>query len=192
MRRRTYTLYDLDELTADVRAKVLDRYRHINAEDEWWYQFIVSEWKTRLESMGYEDAVIVFSGFYSQRDGACFEARINLERWLDQSGLTAKYRRLLEACTRGNVELTLRHSGRYYHQYSPRLESHYSGSDDRVAQELSEVDTLITEEKVRLANEVYRELGSAYDASTENDAVAETLNANDFEFFKNGRVAGDC
>jgi hypothetical protein len=192
MRERTYTLYDLDELLTDVRQRVLDRHRHINVEDAWWYQSIVSEWKTRLESMGYEDPMILFSGFYCQGDGACFEARINLERWLDHSGLTSKYERLREAYSSCDVELTLRHSGRYYHKYSTRLESHYSGSDDRVARELGEVDALISEEKVRLANEIYRELESAYEGYTDNEAVAETLNANEFEFFKNGRVAGDC
>jgi len=192
MRKRTYTLYSLHELPTEARQRVLDRYRYMNVDDQWWYQLTVENWKAKLESMGYEDPRILFSGFYSQGDGACFEARINLEVWLGQSGLTGKYRRLRDAYSTSDVELTLRHSGCYYHEYSTLLESHYSGSDDRVTRELSDVESLITEERVRLAKEIYRELERAYDAQTDNEAVAETLNANEFEFFKNGRVAGDC
>jgi len=186
--RKRYALYTFDELAPAAREKVLERERHINVEGE-WYDHVLDEWKGRLEGLGYEEPRIFFSGFGSQGDGACFEARVNLEAWLKQHGLGRKCGRLGRAFRDGEVEIRLRHSGHYYHPYSTDVEDHYSGPDDEVARELEEAKALIESEKVELSRDIYRELEDDYFALTSDEAVTETLRINDYLFHGDGCLA---
>lgn len=44
-----------------------------------WYDYTLDEWKKALDSIGFLDATINFSGFWSQGDGASFTASVDLE-----------------------------------------------------------------------------------------------------------------
>lgn len=58
----------------DERAKetARDWFREGCCDDSFWYEHIYEEWKAELESMGFGDPDINFSGFSSQGDGASF------------------------------------------------------------------------------------------------------------------------
>lgn len=186
---RTYAVYRLDELPVEIRSQVLDRERAINVSDEEWYTPVVDGWQGRLAGLGYEDARIFFSGFWSQGDGACFEARMNLDLWLGRQKLGRTYQNAGRACRTGGVELHLKHSGRYCHEYSVDLETSYDGSDDAVAAELEAIEPVILEEVRGLSKEIYRELEREYEKQTSDEAVADTLRINEWEFLADGRPA---
>jgi hypothetical protein len=175
----SYDLYRLDELAPAVQAKVLDRERHINVEDEWWYEGTLSTWKGTLESQGYGEPKIFFSGFGSQGDGACFEASVDLIAWLRGRKRVRSFRRLLSVRESGKVAITIRHTGRYCHAYSTEVVVSYGGSDDEIERELVEVRTEIAEEVVELSQQIYRELEKEYFALIDDQAVAETLRSTD-------------
>lgn len=42
-----------------------------------WYDFIYDDWKETLENAGFINPEIHFSGFWSQGDGACFDAAVH-------------------------------------------------------------------------------------------------------------------
>jgi len=73
----TTTVYKFNELPEIIKEKVLDKQRNINTDNE-WYEFTLDEWKTKLSEKGFTDAEIFFSGFCSQGDGACFDARCDV------------------------------------------------------------------------------------------------------------------
>ena len=50
-------------------------YEFNDFEDE----YIIADYETRLSEVGFENPEISYSGFYSQGDGACFTADLNLE-----------------------------------------------------------------------------------------------------------------
>ena len=84
-------LYAFDELAPEVQRKVVERERFINIDDSSWYEPIIGDWTEELQQRGFENARILFSGFGSQGDGACFEARINMAAYLAAHHLKATY-----------------------------------------------------------------------------------------------------
>lgn len=67
-------VYTFDELPEDLQDQVLERDRDYYVEIGDWWDCVFSEWKDRLDQMGFENADIRFSGFWSQGDGASFTA----------------------------------------------------------------------------------------------------------------------
>ena len=185
MNSTTYILYGFDELSAEARDKVLNDSRHINVEHE-WYESTIEEWSSVLEQSGYETPRILFSGFYSQGDGACFESVINLGTWLTRHNLATKYRHLRKAYSEGEVSGGIKHTGRDYHEYSTDIELDYIGSDDRVTSNLQEVEALIKQDMVTLSKKIYQALEKEYAALTEDEAVADTLRINARLFHSDG------
>src|SRR5438132_14187584 len=84
-------LYAFDELAPEVQKKVVERESSINVDDTFWYKPIIEDWTEALEHRGFEQVKILFSGFGSQGDGACFEARINMAAYLAAYHLQAMY-----------------------------------------------------------------------------------------------------
>ena len=183
---KTFTVYRLDELPANVHTAVLNRERHINVDDSWWYQPILEEWQTTLADQGYEDAKIHFSGFWSQGDGACFEARINLGVWLRCRRLLRKYHTSARACDQSEAELNIKHSGHYYHEYSVDRHISYTGNG-AVDNELLDIEPLILEDTKVISKNIYRALEREYEHQTSDEAVAETIRTNESEFLADGR-----
>jgi len=46
-------------------------------------QFIIDYWIEKLQDIGFEDAQIEYTGFYSQGDGASFTASVNIEKLIN-------------------------------------------------------------------------------------------------------------
>ena len=71
---KTYKYFN--ELTPEQQNKVIEKYHDIN-EDSWEFSYedLKREFITKLESMGYSNIKIEYSGFYSQGDGASFTAK---------------------------------------------------------------------------------------------------------------------
>lgn len=80
MRTISVNVFKYKELSKKAKEKVLEKYRDINTGDTEWHEFTLDEWKTKLAEKGFDEAVIAFSGFSSQGDGACFDARIDVAR----------------------------------------------------------------------------------------------------------------
>ena len=82
----TKTVYTFRELLAlhregKVAQKTVQRVRSWLTEgqtmDDWW-EYIFELWKKALDQIGFENAAIAFSGFWSQGDGASFTASVNV------------------------------------------------------------------------------------------------------------------
>ena len=84
MRQIAVNVYKFDELSDEAKEKVLEKHRDINVDDSHWYEFTMEMWKEKLKEAGFDDAEIHFSGFWSQGDGACFDAKCDVA-CLDES-----------------------------------------------------------------------------------------------------------
>src|SRR5437660_717973 len=107
-------LYAFGELAPEVQRKVVERERFINIEDAYWYEPIIRDWTEQLEKLGFQNTRILFSGFGSQGDGACFEARINMAAYLAAYHLQATYPLLAKYPE--YVEAYLKHTGWFFHE----------------------------------------------------------------------------
>ena len=92
-----FTYDQLDESAQEkARAWYLQHYIY---DDQDWCDCTIEDWKTKLAGLGFDDAVISYSGFSSQGDGASFTANINpsrltppkqLAKKLDEARMVAK------------------------------------------------------------------------------------------------------
>jgi hypothetical protein len=82
-KRITKTVYTFRELLAKGDTGAIDRARDWLREgqtDYNWWEYIYELWVAALDQIGFENAQIEFSGFWSQGDGASFTARVDLEK----------------------------------------------------------------------------------------------------------------
>ena len=109
----------MDEAT---KAELIEKYRHINVEWEDWYEFVCDDFKIGMRDKGVDIDQIYFTGFWSQGDGACFEATISNNDWhplmcelgYDPDGAD----RVMCEYLFENGYLNVYHSGHYNHHKS--------------------------------------------------------------------------
>ncbi len=187
-----------EELAPAVQKKVVERERFINVEDAYWYEPIIEQWTEELEQCGFEQVKILFSGFGSQGDGACFEARINMAAYLAAHHLQAKYPLLAKYPEYTQVSLQHR-GGIYYHERSTVLVPYFnaeavnpngssiSDEETRVEKEYEALEKDIYRESVRLGRHIYKALEDEFLHQISAEAIQDTLIANEYTYLSDGR-----
>ena len=180
MKTITLDLYSFPELSEEVQKKVLAKLSDVNTDHDWWDP-IVEGWKEKLNELGYQNADIAFSGFSSQGDGASFTADLDLSKFkprfmeatqLDFSLVSGLVRRL---------------SSHYSHAQTCTVEL-APDNDDVNADLVSMLEASIEKERERLCKELYRSLEKYYDELTTDEAIKETIEANEWTFEKDGTM----
>lgn len=186
MRQKCYTVYKFSELSPDAQKKAIDNLRDINTDYDWW-DFTGPN--HLLATKGFEDAKISFSGFWCQGDGASFTARINLETYLKDR---PKFRRLIPLAKEGYIAFkVIRGSSNYVHENTCRVEDYCTGIDARhnlLSRLIGELYADLELERYNLSREIYRELEEDYNYRTSDEAIKETIEANDYDFTENGKL----
>ena len=101
-------------LSARQRDEILDKNRHYNTDYLDWWDNVYENFRAEMEVVGIEVDQIYFSGFSSQGDGACFEGRVqDWPKFLESAGYTCP---ALMALAEQVWTLSVKHSGRYYHE----------------------------------------------------------------------------
>lgn len=143
----------------------LDKNRDYEVELGDWYNFCLQEMHDRWMDIGLDVPTdkMFFSGFWSQGDGACFDAcTIDWEKFWPQ--LTGKYY-FLARFKQHLPQPELHHSGRYSHEYSVSisLDDPYSYAETEV------VDAAIRQRFPRMPDytmSVYRDHPDIWDLLT--------------------------
>ena len=179
--------YKFNELSKEAKERAIEENREVNIDYE-WYDFITESWKEKLEGLGYYKPEIYFSGFGAQGDGACFTAVIDVDLWIEKHRAKTRFRKLRKEIDDGAVVgIELKHGGRYYHEYSvSAVADGFCDLSDTAGNQLSELAGWIEEDMQELSRKIYRELEREYFARIDDNAVAETLEINDFLFLDDG------
>lgn len=89
------TAVSFDQLSEDQQREVLERFREINVEDDFWYELAIEEFKEDLRGRGLSCNDVCFSFGYSQSDYASFDAKlVDYEAFLSGMELTEKEKRV--------------------------------------------------------------------------------------------------
>ena len=189
MKTITLQLFTFDELDEKAQEAVLDKLRHVNVDDDYWYEATYSEWKEQLAKRGFEDAEIRFSGFSSQGDGASFTCKsVDALKWA--KALKIKLSRAMQKAFKEG-ELTANVSrngfGSYVHDMTicADIEGEAEGVDGN---EYAPLADAMTEDARTLSRLLYRALENDYEYRTSDDAVKECIEANEWTFEKNGTM----
>lgn len=195
--------------------QTLDKYRHINVDYDDWYLPLYESFIEKLDTLGIDTVKedINFSGFWSQGDGASFSGYIhrdNMQKFMDEHALATLYpacyyfAKLKELGAR-----LIRTASRYSHENTIRAdldmdyidENQFDDDDARkeiysamVVQFNNEYQEF--EEKVQTIcrgwmKHLYRALEEEYENLTSDEAVMDTVEANDL-LTEEGEEDGLC
>lgn len=207
----TKTVYSYSELDERAKDKARDWYREAGLDYEWWDSVyedcktifdilgITSEKQIKLSGGGYRNEVaIYFSGFSSQGDGACFEGSYRYNKGAAKAIRThapmdKELHRIADELQRiqksnfYSIRAKIKQSGNYSHSGCTDFEvtdtrSQYGDCTSKVEDEIKQVMR-------DLMDWIYKQLESEYDALQSDESVAESIEANEYEFEKDGRRA---
>lgn len=184
-----------------VSERTIDKYRHINVEHHDWWDCTCDMFKEDMKEQGIYVSNTYFSGFCSQGDGACFEGHLDdVPLFLEKNYKPEDYpmiRKLLDSG--GTVKFSVSHSGHYYHENSTRyyieadrLEHVVDMPTDFHQQIVEQWESILDKEIVDFEKQsveifknhmrtLYRKLEEEYDHLTGDEAVKETILANDLQ-----------
>lgn len=195
MHKQEIELYYFNELEPNIQEMILQKYWDFNVYYGWTDMYL-KEWKTKLDSIGFKNAEIHFSGFYSQGDGTSFDADIDTPQILNtlimcynkQDGLQA------EKCSylTDYIKFYINKNG-YSHHYCHEKTRYtafeiYDIDKPYWNKILDNLTGLIENLRLDLCKTIYKELQQEYEYLTSDESVKESIIANELEFFKNGRT----
>lgn len=187
-------------VTSSQRTALLEKYRYINTEYGNWWNCVYSDFKEDMKAVGIDVHRIYFSGFSSQGDGACFEGKLdNALVYLDHHHKDQHpvIRKLLE--NGGGVYINCDHNGRYYHAYCTTFwaehdplhtvmdqptefhEAIVEQWGELLVKEMEDFEAAVTEQWRTYMHELYRKLEAEYEYLTSDEAVWETITANELD-----------
>ena len=203
MRTIELTIYKFEELETNIQSRVLSNLSDINTGYE-WYDGEFDYWKDKLEEFGFMTPEIFFSGFSSQGDGACFACKsIDLERaW--------KFFKLDMAKRDDWINRKLKHheawlydyldnyvsfgiqcvNSRYSHENSYTINSYcYKPTRGLLDKFYTIFEAWLEEFRLGLCMEIYHNLSDEYEHLISEEAIRDTILANEYEFFPDGKIA---
>jgi hypothetical protein len=187
-------------VTSSQRTSLLEKYSYINVEHDTWWDCVYSDFTEDMKAVGIEVHRMFFSGFWSQGDGACFVGKLdNPQVYLDHhhKDQYPMIRKLLE--NGGSIYTNCEQRGNYYHENSVRLwidrdplhavidqptEFHVAiveEWDKLLDAEMTDFDTTMTEQWRTYMRDLYRKLEAEYDCLTSEDAIWDTIVANELD-----------
>lgn len=185
-------------VASSQRTALLDKYRYINVEFDNWWDCVEADFTEDMKKIGVHVDKLYFSGFWSQGDGACFVGALsNALTYLDHhhQGQYPMIRKLLEHG--GDVRAYSTHRGNYYHAHSVTIiaesDTFYNVMDqptefhtavveqwdEALTKEMADFENVISDQWRTYMDDVYRKLEAEYDYLTSDEAVWETLEANE-------------
>jgi hypothetical protein len=220
---KTYSLTMLKRIAARHGGSWQEAYEKAlawvqeGATDHEWWDTLTDEWKTTLDAIGFENADIRFSGFWSQGDGASFTSGIDATKlvnflsqekppWSDgcldfdyvvkQIGgkLTDPTLDVLHrADISGNAH---RDRGNYYHDQSCTLYFEWYEPDDihelglaLLTDTFDRFTEAVERLRIDLCRAIYNGLEQEYEYLTSEEACLESAEANDWRFDADGAYA---
>jgi hypothetical protein len=207
------TVYRLDELS-DAAKEIARAWYRENGFDYDWFEFVYDDFETICAILGIRiktrpvqlmsgqsrsDPRIWFSGFWSQGDGACFEAyyayaKDCVHKIRTHAPLDKELHRIadtLQQAQRRNfyqLKAETTHRGRYYHEYCMAVSVE---RDSPTYQDIAgDAEDVMIEALRDLARWLYRQLEQEYDHISSDEVVDETIIANGYTFTATGRRFG--
>ena len=192
MRIQETKIYTFNELSDESKEKALDNCRDTNVfYGGEWYDGVIYTCKGVAKTLGIDVDSIHFSGFSSQGVGACFTGTYEYHKgWRTELKAYAPINKdLLAICVAlqeaqrkafYTIVARIAHRGHYSHSGCMAIDVDASCSFD--SDEIQGALRL-------LADWMYSSLEAEYDYLTSDEAVRESIIANEYEFTENGERA---
>lgn len=196
MRIKKTKIYPFDELSEEAKEKAVENLYNINVDYEWW-DFVYEDTREVGKLMGIDIDNIYFSGFSSQGDGACFEGDYEYKKGSVKAIMKytpkdielhriAKEFQMLQKKYFYQLSASVKQSGHYFHKYCTVIDV---GHNDFYSYRLPDgCEDDLTELLRDFMEWIYRKLEKAYEYLTSEEAIIETIKANEYEFTEDGII----
>ena len=185
MRTVRTKVYKFDELSAEAQIEAIQNFRNINNSDDFWFDVILEGFKEKLDIIGFSDATIQFSGFWSQGDGLSFDAIVNVSKF----ATTTNEIRVSKLIDFGFIdEFTIEKTSfaNHYSHEKTRYIDYSTCNGDNLNEELEKLCNKIESKRLYLCREFYSILEKEYYFLESDECVKETIILNEYEFLKDG------
>ena len=203
------TLYQYSELSDTAKEKAREWLRDCNIREPFDHDYQYEDFATIAGILGIEfktrtvnlmngktrrEPCIWYSGFSSQGDGACFEGTYRYA-----PGASAKIREhapqdaelhriadeLRDVQRRHFYKLyaTVVHTGHYYHSRSVSINVEHGEDTYR---DIGDASETVSEALRDLMDWLYKQLEAEYEYQLSDEAIAESIEANEYEFTEAG------
>lgn len=205
------TVYRLEELSDAAKEEARAWYRE-GGFDYDWYDAVYEDFQRIAEILGLrlktrpvrqmgdgtrQEPCIWFRGFWSQGDGACFEtwysyrkgAPRRIREYAPQDVELHRIADVLQSIQRRNfyqLHAEASHRGHYCHEYCMAILVRRDSPTDMT----EDAEEIVIEALRDLARWLYRQLEREYDYLSSDEAVDETITANEYTFTETGRRFG--
>jgi len=197
MRTIETKVYPFDELSKEAQQKAIENLYDINIQFHDWWDHTCEDAKEIGKLMGIDIENIYFSGFSSQGDGACFEGSYTYEKGSAQSvkGYAPKDKELHRIA----LELSKLQKKNFY-----QLGARVKQSGHSMHENCTDIQVWSDNEAMGGANDdayyglkellrdymkwIYSQLEKQHDYLVSDEAIKETIEANEYEFTEDGNL----
>lgn len=199
-------VYSIDDVLnmPELKEKVFENYRDFNVDFPDWDDFVLENWKNKLESYGFFSPEINYRGFGSQGDGASFtcydvDILVFVEKFRDDIDLTENQKKLLLALAKKYYIFEFevkRMPSLYYHENTVFVERvdwlhdfiKYKRLYTFLESSAVKIKNAIAKKVVNLSCEIYSEIENEYEYLKSEESVFESLRLNEYEFTEDGKI----
>lgn len=210
------TVFKYDELADKAKEVARDWFRKASEGDDFWQESVMEDAERMGNMLGIEfkqtacqtiggktvyHPAIMYTGFWSQGDGACFEGSYTfkpdaLAEVTEETGGTDKELISIAAnLANANGDMAepiacaVSHSGRYYHANSMSFDFDRMEEDGETELD-STTQEAVTDALRRFANWVYSNLQKEYEYQNADEQIAGNIRANEYTFTAAGKRFG--
>jgi hypothetical protein len=202
MRIEQREIFSFEELDERAKERAREWYRKVSEGDNDWAICVKDDCEIALELLGFKIDEILFSGFWSQGDGACFtgtwsakdvnQEKVNEQYSRDGENNLSLALEFADIAKRfPEASATLKHHGMYYHENSVEIDC--GGFEKEQETEQGDVPVWCHTDEQNFQDFardcmrwIYRSLEAAYDWQNADEQVDENIVANGYEFTKEG------
>lgn len=196
-------VYQYSELSEEAQEKARDWYREASMGDNYFSECVIEDAVCMGAILGIEIAkgkhgpAVYWSGFSSQGDGARFEGSyhykagsvkaIKAETKDGELIRIAEQLQAVQAKYFYKLYAAMKQRGHCQHSGCMSVDVGYTGDDCRDVESSDEED--ITQLMRDFTDWVYSNLGKEYEYQNSDEAVTETILANEYDFNDDGSIA---
>lgn len=198
-------LYSFSELSEKSQKKAIEKLSDINIDYDYW-DFVYEDFQQLASYFGMDVDTdkTYFSGFYSQGDGSAFTATVDPckliaciqgNTWAEYAPkenfnlpvLSVNVLRVCKLIAAGKIDFT----ANVYpanRETAVKVEFEFDNLPNNLNDAAGELCEVIEEVSDTLNKWLFRQLQKEYEYQTSEEAIKETIAANDYLFFENGKL----
>ena len=196
MRTVNLDILKFDELSPEVKERVIEENRYTLVDNDYWYEPIIEGFVEDMRELGHDISGkdVRFSGFYSQGDGASFTTKngsLDAKSLIDsvKSKVASLPANFTKELNEGLISFELRITNiRYCHANTVGLDYSYDGDNPKIEAALDEIVDIALDYLRDKMNELYRSLEEYYECLLSDESIADEILEREDEYFEDGEL----